>query len=467
MNNFATGRKVTTAESGRTSRFLGYEAGLVVLLFLTWGTVFLDRMSLNYLTPLIAPQFHLTKAQVGLLSSALALAWAVSSLVLGAVSDRVGRRPILVPAVFIFSILSWISGITQRFGQLLLVRTLMGLAEGPTWSTITATIEESSAPRHRGRNVGIVVSAAALVGHAVAPVLTTQVGARFGWRIAFCVAGIPGIILGILLWKYVRESNRSFTSLSRPKGNPTLSDEVSGHTPREGLLEGGAPLPPVEPSHDIHTSNKERAGSGQARILFSDYLSLLRHRNIWLCCVASAGFMTWLWVMHAFAPFYITEVSRHSATFAGLVLGASGLGEFLWGFIFPSLSDRWGRKPVLLCIALISAFVPLTYQMPFLIVHPWLMALAGFIANGGQGIAALVLVLIPTESISARFAGTAIGLSTLVGEIFGGTLAPTISGAIADRHGLAAPLWIAAAGAVAVFAAAIFMKETAPRKISR
>lgn len=447
MSDLGTERKVSADADGRTSSFSGYEAGLVALLFLTWGTVFLDRMSLNYLTPLIAPQFHLTKAQVGLLSSALALAWAVSSLVLGAVSDRVGRRPILVPAVFVFSILSWISGITQRFGQLLLVRTLMGLAEGPTWSTITATIEESSAPQHRGRNVGIVVSAAALVGHAVAPVLTTQVGARFGWRVAFCVAGIPGIILGILLWKYVRESNRSFISLSRPNGGDLApSHEVSGHTPREGLV---------------------GVGSEQRRVTLSDYLSLLRHRNIWLCCVASAGFMTWLWVMHAFAPFYITEVSRHSATFAGLVLGASGLGEFLWGFIFPSLSDRWGRKPVLLCIALISAFVPLTYQMPFLIAHPWLMAVAGFIANGGQGIAALVLVLIPTESISARFAGTAIGLSTLVGEIFGGTLAPTISGAIADRHGLAAPLWIAAAGVIVVFAAAAFMKETAPRKLSR
>ena len=135
--------------------------------------------------------------------------------------------------------------------------------------------------------------------------------------------------------------------------------------------------------------------------------------------------------------------------------------------IFPWLSDRWGRKPVLLSIALTSAVVPLTYQMSFLISHPWLMAFAGFIANGGQGIAALVLVLIPTESVSPRLAGTAIGLATLVGEVFGGTLAPTISGAIADRLGFAAPLWIAAAGAVGVFAAALFMKETAPGRVAR
>lgn len=390
-----------------------YEAGLVVLVFLTWGTVFLDRMSLLYLAPFIVPDLHLTRSQVGLLASTLALAWAFSSLVFGAISDRVGRRPILLPAVFGFSILSWLSGIARGFSQLLTVRTLMGVFEGPTWSTITATVEESSPPQRHGRNVGIVVSAAALVGHGVAPILTTQIGARFGWRTAFFVAGIPGVILGLILWKYLREPRRSGVGGSNPRATP------------------------------------------------SDYASLLRHRNIWLCCLASAGFMTWLWVMHAFAPLYITEVSKRSATLAGLVLGASGLGEFLWGFTLPWMSDRMGRKPVLLFTALISAIVPLTYQMPFLVAHPWLMALAGFVANGGQGMAALVLVLIPTESVSPRLAGTAIGLSTLVGEIFGGTLAPSISGRLADHYGLATPLWIAAGGALAVVLAGMFMRETA------
>jgi sugar phosphate permease len=90
------------------------------------------------------------------------------------------------------------------------------------------------------------------------------------------------------------------------------------------------------------------------------------------------------------------------------------------------------------------------------------MAAAGFIANGGQGIAALTIVLIPTESAPPQFAATAIGLCTLVGEVVGGTLAPAVAGAMAERHGLVAPLWIAAAGSIAVFLAAIFMRETAP-----
>ena len=395
-----------------------YEFGLVVLFFFTWGAVFLDRMSVLYLAPFIAPELRLTHAQVGLLASSLAVAWALASLVFGAVSDRIGRRPVLVPAVFAFSVLSWLSGVARSFGQLFAVRTLMGAAEGPTWATITATIEESSAPERRGRNVGVVVSAAALVGLALAPILTTQIAARWGWRAACFVAGVPGLLLGVILWRFVRE--------------PSKGAAAAGH---------------VKPS-------------------LAGYLSLLRHRNMLLCCLGSAGFMTWLWVMHAFAPLYITEVTKNSATFAGLILAASGLGAFVWGLVLPWVSDYTGRKPALLIVALISAAVPLTYQTPFLISHPWLMALAGFVANGGQCIAALTLVVIPTESVPPQFHATAIGLATLVGELVGGTLAPAISGAVADRHGLGSSLWIAAGGAFVVAIAALLMRETAPSKIA-
>jgi MFS family permease len=136
----------------------------------------------------------------------------------------------------------------------------------------------------------------------------------------------------------------------------------------------------------------------------------------------------------------------------------------LWGFIFPALSDRLGRKPVLIFLGLLSAIVPLTYRSVFLIAHPWLMAATGFVANGGQGIAALAIVLIPAETAPIGFAATAIGLATLFGEIFGGALSPAVAGVVADRYGLAAPLWIASAGAIVVFLAATLMKESSPRK---
>jgi MFS family permease len=390
-----------------------YENTLVAILFFTWGTVFLDRMSQLYVAPYFAPEFHLSHEQVGTLASALAITWAASTFVFGALSDRVGRKPVLVPAVFVFSILSWASGLAHSFHQLLLVRALMGAAGGPTWSTMTALIEESSPSNRRGRNIGLVVSAAALVGLAAAPVLTTQVAARWGWRSSFLVAGIPGVVMGFLLWKFVKE--------------------------------------PVAETLSLHEKPS-----------LSEYVSILRYRNIRLCCLGAAGFMSWLFAVNVFAPLYITEVAHQSPTTAGFLLGASGLGSFFLGFLLPSLSDRWGRKPVLLLMAALSAVVPLAFLIPVLYVYPLVLALIVFVANCGQGIASVVLVLVPTESVPAQFRATSIGLATLVGEVMGATAAPILAGALAQRYGLAVTMWLAATGSALLFAVALFLQETRP-----
>jgi predicted MFS family arabinose efflux permease len=391
-----------------------YENTLIGILFFSWGTVFLDRMSQLYLAPDIAREFHLSHEQIGLLASVLAITWAASGLFFGAVSDRFGRRRILIPAVFAFSLLSWVSGTVHSFQQLLLVRALMGIAEGPTWSIMTALIEESSSPSRRGRNIGIVVSAAALVGLAVAPVLTTQVAARFGWRWAFFIAGIPGLIMGAVIWKFVKE--------------PRRGPQESGH---------------------------------HGAIKLGDYFSILRYRNIWLCCIAAAGFVSWLFLDNVFAPLYLTQVAHQASTTAGFLLGATGLGSFFLGFLFPSLSDRWGRKPVLLLMAAMSAIVPIAFLVSWLYSFPWLLAGILFLANTGQGLAALIMVLVPTESVPPQFAATSIGLATFCGEIVGATVAPVIAGALAERHGLGITLWMSAGGSVLIMLATLFLKETA------
>ncbi len=389
-----------------------YENTLVAILFFTWGTVFLDRMSQLYLAPYFAPEFHLSHEQIGTLASVLAITWAASTLFFGALSDRVGRRPVLIPAVFAFSALSWMSGLAHSFHQLLLIRALMGMAEGPTWSIMTALIEESSSAKRRGRNIGLVVSAAALVGLAAAPVLTTQVASRWGWRSAFFVAGIPGLLAGLLIWKFVKE----------PSSN---------------------------------------GGSGHPKPSLTHYFSLLRYRNIWLCCLGATGFMSWLFALNVFAPLYITQVAHEPATTAGFLLGASGLGSFFLGFLLPSLSDRVGRKPILLLMAALSAVVPLAFLVPALYVYPLVLAAIVFITNTGQGIASLIMVLVPTESVPAELRATSIGLTTLVGEIMGATGAPLLAGALAEKHGLGLTMWLAAGGSAVLFLAALFLQGPA------
>src|SRR5580698_5958807 len=333
------------------------ETSLVAILFFTWGTVFLGRMSALYLAPYFAPEFHLSHRQVGTVASVLAITWAVSTFVFGALSDRVGRKPVLVPAVFAFSILSSASGLVHSFAQLLVVRALMGAAGGPAWSTMTAFIEEASPSDRRGRNIGFVVSAAALVGLAAAPVLTTQVASRWGWRSAFFVAGIPGLLAGFLIWKFVKEPSAS-------------------------------------------------GGTAHRKPALADYFSILRYPNIWLCCLGATGFMSWLFALNVFAPLYITEVAHEPPTTAGFLLGATGLGSFFLGFLLPSLSDRVGRKPVLLVSAAMSALIPLAFLIPVLYVYPFLLAAIVFVTNSGQGMASLLMVLVPTESVPSQFRAT-------------------------------------------------------------
>ena len=386
-----------------------YENTLIAILFFTWGTVFLDRMSQMYLAPYFAPEFRLMPEQIGTLASALAITWAVSTFLFGALSDRVGRKAVLIPAVFAFSILSCLSASARSFHQLLFLRALMGLAGGPAWSTITALIEESSPRSRRGRNIGLVVSAAALVGLAAAPVLTTQVAAHWGWRAAFLVAGIPGLVTGFLIWSFVREPERGNTA--------------------------------------------EQAS-------WVEYVSLLRYRNVWLCCIGATGFMSWLFAVSVFAPLYITEAVHQPATMAGFLLGASGFGSFFLGFLMPWLSDRSGRRPVLLLMAAMSAVVPLAFLVPPLFMYPLVLAAIVCVANTGQGMASLIMVLVPTESGPPQFRATSIGLVTLVGEVAGATASPFLAGALAEKYGLSFTMWLAAAGSAVVFVVALFLRET-------
>ena len=251
-----------------------YENTLVAILFFTWGTVFLDRMSQLYLAPYFAPEFHLSDTQVGFLASVVAATWAFSGLFFGAMSDRFGRRVILIPSVIIFSALSWVSGIAHSFEQLLVIRALMGVAEGPCWSIINAITEESSSPSRRGRNVGLVVSAGALVGLFVAPILTTQVASRFGWRWAFFVSGLPGMLMAFLIWKFVKEPVKRSSGEAEQRSHATLKA----------------------------------------------YVSILRFRNVWLCALGAGGFISWLFLQNVFAPLYITEVAHQDPRTAGFLL---------------------------------------------------------------------------------------------------------------------------------------------------
>src|SRR5215475_12958000 len=113
------------------SRFdTSYEWKAVTLLGLGFGLVGLDRWIIAPLFPAMMGDLHLTYQDLGNLVGVLGICWGVSAIIVGNLSDRLGRRTVLVPAVIAFSLLSCLSGMATGLLSLLLIRGIMGVAEG-------------------------------------------------------------------------------------------------------------------------------------------------------------------------------------------------------------------------------------------------------------------------------------------------------------------------------------------------
>src|SRR5581483_10972145 len=96
------------------ARSVGYQFALTGLLSANFGLVLFDRNAPSFLMPFVQPELGLTNTQVGLLSAALSLTWAIAAFGIGAISDRTGsRKGLLVLATLVFSVCSFGSGLAR------------------------------------------------------------------------------------------------------------------------------------------------------------------------------------------------------------------------------------------------------------------------------------------------------------------------------------------------------------------
>jgi ACS family hexuronate transporter-like MFS transporter len=184
-----------------------YQWRLTLLLSLTFGVVFFDRNAANFLTPFIAADLHLSFTQVGLISSGLALTWAIAGMFGGVISDRTGSRKVpLLICIAAFSFCSVLSGMAATFATLLAARLLMGIAEGPILPISQSLVAEQSSREDRGHNMGVTQTAgSALLGSFLAPIILVPIAQKFGWSGAMYLAALPGLLMAALVWKFVRE----------------------------------------------------------------------------------------------------------------------------------------------------------------------------------------------------------------------------------------------------------------------
>jgi len=397
-------------------RFLGwgaYEFGLVIWFFLAWGFVFLDRLTIAFLAPLVMSDLAITPTQYGLIATATTACFAVSSVVFGVVSDNSGvRKKWLIPAVLGAAVFSALGALTNSFGTLIIDRALVGFCEGPIISIMMAMVAKESTPNRLALNAGIVNTGVAVIAVTLGPIMTTQIAAANDWRMAFLIASIPTFILGLLMMKFVREVR-------------------------------------FEPTRDA---------SGKKEGAFSSLVKLLKYRNIVICFLIGILTMVGYWTMMLYASLFFSTVGGRDIASIGFIIGTMGILCIVWTIVVPKLSDAIGRKPALIIWFALCCLAPLTmFGAPTSFAAVIIYCLVAGIPGS---ICPLYYSTIPAETLPPNLIGTAGGLIIGVAEIIGGSAWPAISGVVATNSGLP---YVMLVGGIAYLVALVLcfaLKET-------
>jgi len=390
-----------------------YQFVLIALLSLNYGIVFFDRNAMSFLMPFVQPDLALSNTQVGMLAGALSLTWAISSIGIGRLSDAVGRRKLLLVASTIcFSLCSFLSGMAASFALLLGARMLMGVAEGGVAPISHAIVAMEISPERRGLAQGVTQNFGAnLLGSFVAPILLVAFATAYGWREAFYLAGVPGLVCALAMWFMLEE----------PPAPPKQQGTDSG-----GLMQ------------------------------------VLRNHNMVLCCLVGslcAAYVVMCWV---FMPLYLTQIKGVSPESMSWLMGTLGISATVGSFLVSGLSDKVGRKPIIIAMPLLGLLLPLAAL--YFDGSLWLLALLFFIGWNLIGIMPLLMATVPSESVDARLMATAVGVAMAIPDVLGGVVAPFFAGMLADGFGLSAPLWCMMAAALGASLCGLGLVETAPSK---
>lgn len=398
-----------------TNRNTRYQWLLIGLLSANFGVVFFDRNAFSFLAPFIQPDLKLTNTQIGLIAASFSFAWAIAGLFMGTLSDRIGRRKlILVIATIVFSLASVLSGFAQSFVALLGARMLMGIAEGGIMPITQTLIAAEVDPKRRGLAHGITQNFGAnLLANFLGPIVIVAMANWVGWQKAFWLVSLPGFLMALLITLLVRE--------------PT------------------------------HLDRHAKPTWAQAKGLLAD-------RTMVVCILMSIFLVAYLVVFSVFMPLYLVQARGIDTQKMSWIMSSFGLASIAIAFIVPGLSDRLGRKPVAIVAGLLGVFIPLgALLIGGTSVWPYYFAFAAGAAI--SGVFPLAMATVPSEIVPPGLTATALSLTMGTSEIIGGVFAPSIAGRAADAWGLSAPLWIVFGLALAVGVTAMMLRETAPRVV--
>ncbi|WP_054762902.1 MFS transporter [Secundilactobacillus collinoides] len=188
-----------------------------VMLYVGYVVCYIDRSAMNIALSYIGKDLHLSTVTLGVVSSAFFFSYALMQIPGGWLTDKFGTVPTVTFAIAMWSVFTVMTGLAWSLVSLVLIRVMFGIGEGCYPSASMKQVTESTTYKQRSQATATLISSN-YVGAALAPMLVSPMIAYLGWRGAFHVMGIIGILFVVFYLLFGRPKKQAKKEEEKAQG---------------------------------------------------------------------------------------------------------------------------------------------------------------------------------------------------------------------------------------------------------
>ena len=177
---------------------------VIALAFVGVIICYMDRAALAYAVHPLEHEFHLSNQQFGVLSSGFGVGYLVMVFLGGVLVDRFGAHKIWGIAAFLWSLATVLIGFSTGLGMLLILRIMVGLAEGPSFPAFTRAATDWLPLKERNRALAFGLAAVPFASVIGAPI-STHLIYFYGWQLMFIILGGAGLVWALIWWYFFND----------------------------------------------------------------------------------------------------------------------------------------------------------------------------------------------------------------------------------------------------------------------